>query len=332
MLLTWMGILACLSQSAILSGLDLACFNTSKLRLQVEASKGNSSAQKTLRLRQDSNFLLTTILWANVAANVLLALISNSVLNGIGAFLFSTFIITLVGEILPQAYFSRHAIKFAALFYPLLRFYQILFYPVAKPSAWILDHWFGEEGVTYYHERDLYELIKMHIRGNSEISNVEGVGAMNFLLIDDLPLAQQGKPVKQKSILPLPFKDGNPVFPAIAIDPEDPFLNKLHAAGQRWIILVDEDHEPRCLLDADSLLKDIFFSRSTVDPNRYTNVPVIIKDERGTLGEAMKRFRVDDEQLRRDMFYVNIILVWGETRRIITGKEILARLLHGIVQ
>ena len=329
--LTWAGILACLSQSAILSGLDLACFNTSRLRLRLEASRGNKAAQKVLDLRQDANLLLTTILWSNVAANVLLALLSNSVLAGIGAFLFSTFVITLVGEILPQAYFSRHAIRIAALFYPLLRLYEIVFYPVAKPSAWILDHWFGEEGVTYYHERDLYELIKMHMTAKGEIGEVEGVGAMNFLLIDDLPVARQGRPVGRRSIIQLPFRDGDPVFPPIDRDPADPFLRRIHAAGRRWVVLVDESREPRCLLDADSALKDSFFPEVSVGLRNYIRMPVIVTDETSTLGEAMKQFKVDDEQLRRDTFHVNVILVWGKSKRIITGKEILARLLRDIV-
>ena len=331
-LLTWVGILVCLSQSAILSGLDLACFNTSKLRLQVEAAKGVVAAQRTLRLRQNANFLLTTILWANVSVNVLLALLSNSVLAGVGAFFFSTFVITSLGEILPQAYFSRHAIRFAGLFYPLLRVYQVVFYPVARPSAWVLDRWFGREGVSYYHERDLYELIKMHMRGQSEIGEVEGMGAMNFLLIDDLPLAQQGRRVERNSIVRLPFEGDRPQFPPFRADPADPFLSRLHAAGQRWIILTDLQGAPRCLLDADSLLKDVFFSAGGFDLSRYLNMPVIVRDGNATLGEAMKQFKVDDEQLRHDSFHVNIILVWGEKPRIVTGKEILARLLKGIVQ
>jgi metal transporter CNNM len=37
-------------------------------------------------LRQDSNLSLATILWGNVTINVLLTLLSNSVLAGIGAF------------------------------------------------------------------------------------------------------------------------------------------------------------------------------------------------------------------------------------------------------
>ena len=71
------------------SGLNLAFFGISKLQLEVEAEAGNTAAKKILVLRKNSNFLLTTILWGNVGVNVLLTLLSNSVLAGISAFIFS---------------------------------------------------------------------------------------------------------------------------------------------------------------------------------------------------------------------------------------------------
>jgi len=96
-------------------------------------------AEKVLQLREDSHFLLVTILWGNVSVNVLLTMLSNSVLTEVLGFLFSTVVITMAGEILPQAYFSRHALRMAALLGPVLRFYQYRLYPVAKPSGMLLD-------------------------------------------------------------------------------------------------------------------------------------------------------------------------------------------------
>ena len=102
----WVGIGFCISQSAIFSGLNLAFFSISKLLLEIESKKNNKHALKIVKLREDSNFLLTTILWGNVGINVLLTLLSNSVMAGVAAFVFSTLIITFLGEIIPQAYFS----------------------------------------------------------------------------------------------------------------------------------------------------------------------------------------------------------------------------------
>jgi CBS domain containing-hemolysin-like protein len=82
----WIGIAFCISQSAIFSGLNPAIFFASKLRLEVEASGGNADAVGLLVLRKDPNLTLATVPWGNVTINVLLTLLSDSVLAGLGAF------------------------------------------------------------------------------------------------------------------------------------------------------------------------------------------------------------------------------------------------------
>lgn len=160
---TWIGIAFCLSQSAMFSGLNLAFFSLSRLQLEVKAGSDNKAACTVLGMRQDSNFLLTTILWGNVGINVLLTLLSDSVMAGLSAFAFSAFFITVFGEITPQAYFSRNALKTASLLAPVLRFYQVLLFPLAKPCALLLDMWLGKEGITCMRERDLRKVIQKHI-------------------------------------------------------------------------------------------------------------------------------------------------------------------------
>ena len=142
----WVGIGLCLSQSAMFSGLNLALFSIGQHRLEAEVTHGNLAASRILRLRKDANFLLCTILWGNVSVNVLLALLMDSAIPGILGFMISTFGITFFGEIVPQAYFSRNAIRIGSKLAPLVYFYKVLLYPVAKPSSIILDGWIGKEG------------------------------------------------------------------------------------------------------------------------------------------------------------------------------------------
>ena len=193
-ILIWIGIVFCISQSAMFSGLNLALLGISRLQLEVEANAGNHKAIKILALRKNFNFLLTTILWGNVAINVLLTLLTNSVMAGVTAFLFSTILITFVGEITPQAYFSRHAMRMGSLLAPLLRIYQLILYPVAKPTALILDWWLGPEGIRYFKERDLRAVIRKHIDAKeTDIDRLEGIGALNFLALDDISVADEGE-------------------------------------------------------------------------------------------------------------------------------------------
>ena len=106
---------------------------------------------------------MATILWGNVATNVLLTLLSELVLAGVGAFVFSTVVITFLGEIIPQAYFSRNAIRLAARFSPFLKFYQVLLFVVAEPTALFLNWWLGPESIALLRERDFHTLLLKHV-------------------------------------------------------------------------------------------------------------------------------------------------------------------------
>src|SRR5688572_22750091 len=148
--LTWTGIALCLSQAAMFSGLNLAVFSVSRLRLEIDAAGGDRAAARVLALRKDPNFLLASILWGNVCANVLLTLLADSILTGVAAFGFSTVVLTLFGEIFPQAYCSRRAVRIVAICAPVLRLYQGLLFPVAKPTGWLLDRMVGQESITLF--------------------------------------------------------------------------------------------------------------------------------------------------------------------------------------
>jgi metal transporter CNNM len=331
--LTWIGIALCLSQSATLSGLNLACFRVSRLRLEMESSQGNNDAQRLLHLRKDANLLLVTILWGNVAVNVLLALLSGSVMAGVMAFLFSTVVITIVGEIVPQAYFSRHALRIASAMSPIIRIYQALLFPVAKPTALVLDRWLGPEAIIYFEERDLRTLLEMHVHGaHTEIGRMEGMGALNFLELDDLPMSEEGEPVDPLGVIPLPFDGPRPVFPTITPDPSHPLLRQIHDAHQDWVVLVDESGDARMVLDANAFLRGALFDNEDFKPYSHCHRPIIATDSATPLGQLVPRLRVKPAHAEDDVLEEDILLLWGDERRIVTGPDILGRLLRGVVR
>lgn len=327
----WVGIFVCLLHSAMFSGLNLAFFSLSRLRLEAEAGAGNRSATKILTLRRNSNFLLTTILWGNVAINVLLTLLSNSVMAGVVAFAFSTVLITFAGEILPQAYFSRHAMRMASILSPVMRFYQRVLYPVARPSAWMLDRLIGQEQILFMRERQLKGVIEKHIESDgAEIDFVEGRGALNFLDIDDVPIADEGETVDPLSIVRLPVKVDLPLIPEVE-STTDPFITAINASGKKWVILTDETGAPRLILDADAYLRAVMSDISAVDPYAHCHRPIIIDDADSPLGHIigeLKRGMAADGDAAIDK---DIVLLWtDELKKIITGADLLGRLLRGI--
>lgn len=329
--LVWLGIAFCISQSAMFSGLNLALLSISRLRLEVEASANNPAAVKILALRRDFNFLLTTILWGNVAINVLLTLLSKSVMAGLAAFFFSTFLITFFGEIAPQAYFSRHAMRMGSLLAPVLRFYQWLLYPVAKPSAWVLDWWLGKEGISYFRERDLRRVIRKHIEADeSDVDRLEGIGAMNFLALDDIAVGHEGELLHPDSIVQLPMQQDRPAFPEFESDPQDAFLQSINRSGKKWVIIVNEQQQPQMVLNANGFLRDALFGSGPVNPYSYCHRPIIVREADTLLGQVLSDLRVYPETGADDVVDNDLILIWSDEKRVITGADILGRLLRGI--
>lgn len=331
--LAWFGIFLCLSQSAMLSGLNLALFSPSKLELEVETRKGNSRAKRILDLRNNSNFTLVTILWGNVGVNVLLALLSGSVLSGISAFLFSTVVITIFAEIMPQSYFTRHAIRMGALLTPLLRLYQWVLYPVAKPTAVMLDIWLGKEGIRYFRELDLRRVIQLHMDASeSDIARVEGQGALNFLEIDDVPLDEEGEPLDPDSVLNLPFEGDLPLFPRIEPAIEDDFLQSVNRSGKSWVVIVDAEGEPRFVIRSQDFIREALFEKEGFNPYRHCHRPIVVRDPNRKLGELIQRFRVLPKDMGDDILDDDVILLWHHTPRVVTADDILGRLLRGIAR
>ena len=327
----WLGVIACIVQSALFAGLNLAVFSLSLLRLQVEADGGNQDAIKVMQLRQDANEVLATIIWGNVTTNVLLTLLSNSVLAGVAAFFFSAFAITLLGEIIPQAYFSRNALRMTSRFLPFLSFYRVVLYPLAKPTAVLLDAWLGPEGPAYMKEKDLRSMLARHSSSEGTIGKLEATGAQNFLDLDDISVCDEGEFVDSRSILSLPLANQRCILPSFNPSPDDPFLRQVDASGMKWVIITDAaTGEPAFVLDAHHFLRDALFKQLETDTSAYWHRPIVIRDTKAKLGDVIGQMRVVQETPEDDVIENDLILVWSTRKRIITGSDLLGRLLRGI--
>ncbi len=332
--LIWMGIILCITQSSSMSGLNLAVFKLSRLRLEVAAESGDAASNKILDLRRDANFTLTTILWANVALNVLLTLLAESVMAGVLAFMFSTVVITIVAEIIPQAYFSRHAMKAVSILLPVLKFYQFLLWPVSKPSALALDRLVGPEGIPWFKEEELTEMLRYHARkGTTEVGRVEATGAINFLELDDLPVSRKGEPVDPSSVLKMSYRGSKPDIPEFEKKIDDPFIQKIANSGKKWIILTDEQGHPHHVINSHEFLREALFGSEDFDPFKYCHRPLITGNPELPLGKIIGRLQVEPEKPGDDVIDIDIILLWSDSeKRIITGSDILGRLLRRVVK
>lgn len=328
--LIWLGIALCISQSALFSGSNLAVFSLSRLRLEAAAAAGDKSASSALELRRDANLTLVTILIGNVAINVLLTMLADSVLAGVLAFLFSTVIITALGEIVPQAYFSRNALRAVAIFAPVLKIYRFLLWPIAKPTALLLDAWVGTETIPWFRERELHNILRYHADNTgSEVGRIEAIGATNFLALDDLVARDQGKPLDPDSVVPVRFEADTPVFPVIDHDRENAFLGQVSASRKKWVVLTDLDDQPRLLLNANAFLRDFLALGEDVSPADYCHRPAVLTGAAETLDRALGLLASHREA---DPGHdETVILLWSqEAKRMITGSDVLRCLLSGM--
>jgi hypothetical protein len=329
----WLGIAACVAMSALFSGLNLAVFSLSQLSLQLEADGGNADAARVLDQRKDANQLLATLIWGNVGTNVFLTLLSDSVLAGVSAFFFSAGVITLFGEILPQAYFARNALRMTTRFLPFLIFWRAALFVLARPTALLLDWWLGAEGIAYLRERDVRSLVARAATSGGDIGKLEATGVQNFLDLDDLLVTDEGEMLHALSIISLPLAAGQCVLPTFNASADDPFLRQVNASGMKWVIVTDLSGEPAFVLDAHQFLRDALFN----DPGKVGNRsrcwhrPVIVRDMATRLGDVIGCLTVTQERPDDDVIDNDLILIWGVQKRIITGSDLLGRLLRGIV-
>jgi hypothetical protein len=153
---------------------------------------------------------------------------------------------------------------------------------------------------------------------------------ITFLAIDDLLVVDEGEPVDPESVVSLSFKDGRPQFPAFERSRTDPFLRRIHGAEKRWTILTDEDGKARLAMDSNSFLGEALFEDGVFHPLAHCHRPIVIRDPATSLGAVIPKLKVWPDSPHDDVVDEDLVLVWGETKRIITGADILGRLLRGI--
>jgi metal transporter CNNM len=98
------------------------------------------------------------------------------------------------------------------------------------------------------------------------------------------------------------------------------------------VIFVSSDDEPVLALDTDGFLRSTLLHPDGVSIDDYCHRPIVVHDTKTTLEAVLPEFRVGRQHAGDDVIDNDVILVWGDERRIITGTDILGRLLRGIAR
>ncbi len=160
--------------SAISSGLNVAVMSLDPSRLERRAKLGNKMAARALPLRKNKHLTLASILIANVGVIAATSLVLGEQFGGLVAGIMSTLLIVIFGELIPQAIFVHHALRFTAFFAPYLKALVIITYPLSKPLQLLLDKMLGFEDKPLESRHELGILIAEHAaRRGSELDENE---------------------------------------------------------------------------------------------------------------------------------------------------------------
>ena len=99
------------------------------------------------------------------------------------------------------------------------------------------------------------------------------------------------------------------------------------------MVLTDLQGEPNWVMNAHAFLRAGCFDAESIKFTSYCHRPIIVRDTSILLGKVLSQLKVNPKDKTDDVIDNDLILVWGEDqKRIITGADILGRLMHGIVQ
>lgn len=88
------------------------------------------------------------------------------------------------------------------------------------------------------------------------------------------------------------------------------------------------------VIDADSFVRDAIYKPGPFYPLTHCHHPVIVTSPSTRLEQVIRRLKVYPLHERDHVIDLDLIIYWAEDknqRRIITGSDILGRLLKGIV-
>lgn len=190
----------------IFAGLTLGLMGQDEIYLQVIEQSGEGAekthAHKVLRLlKRGKHWVLVTLLLSNVITNETLPIVlDRSLGGGWPAVLSSTVLIVIFGEIIPQSVCVRYGLSIGAYLSPFVLGLMYLMYPVAYPTAMLLDYILGEDHGTVYKKAGLKTLVTLHKNlgpSPSERLNQDEVTIISAVLdLKDKPVGSIMTPIK----------------------------------------------------------------------------------------------------------------------------------------
>jgi putative hemolysin len=161
--------------SAFFSSSEISYTSVNRLRLQKQAEKGDKKAARALKITDQFDQNIATILFGNGLVNIAsssmgtllaLKLLSNVVSDQQAALISSAIIfviIVVIGEIIPKTLARRFSLSWSVAFAPIVSVFRYLFFPVVfiinLLMRLIAPLWQKKQPATRYLEDELVEIV-----------------------------------------------------------------------------------------------------------------------------------------------------------------------------
>lgn len=155
------------------SGLNISLMSLDIHDLRRKVKLGNPQAKRVLPFREKTHLSLASILFGNIAVVSAVSLVLEPHLQGLLAGLVSTVLIVIFGEVLPQAFFARFALKFCARLAPLLYITIGITYVFSKPIQLLLDKLITDQKNNLHSRAELGMIVGEHRSDHSELDDDE---------------------------------------------------------------------------------------------------------------------------------------------------------------
>jgi metal transporter CNNM len=154
-----LAVVICVCCGACAAGLTMGLLSLDGMKLKVKSVTGTDDEKRViarlLPVLSDHHFLLCTLLIFNAAANEAMPIFLDRLVPSWAAVIVSVTLVLIFGEIVPTATFTGpQQLKLVSSLVSVVYLLQIIFYPVARPMAWLLDMWLGHDDDDDYFSRD----------------------------------------------------------------------------------------------------------------------------------------------------------------------------------
>jgi len=172
-------VLCCVCGAGLMSGLTVGYISIDQLELEIKLKTGTQQEKEDARIIMPilakHHLLLSTLLLCNALAMESLPIFLDALVPAVVAVLFSTTLLLIFGEVLPQSYCAGPSqIKIARTMAPVIRFLMFICYPICYPISVGLDHLLGLHGKTRFIKKDLKALIELHQLQKSGVPKSHG--------------------------------------------------------------------------------------------------------------------------------------------------------------